>query len=826
MKKLLLTLAVLSPLFAFAQQDKKILSGKILSSHDLKPMEGVSVFVSNSKAEIFGKTSNSDGQFLIPLSLESEKQLFVRLSFLGYKTLYDTLSIAELSKEWVFYMEQSSTDLEAVTISSSVLADPNAPVASQTIKRQEIQKLNLGQDLPVLLNTSPSLVFTTDAGAGVGYTSLRIRGSDQTRINVTLNGIPLNDPESQGVFWVNMPDFASSANRIDIQRGVGTSTNGAGAFGANINIETFDRSNTPTYEINNSFGSFNTRKHTAMFNTGLINKRWKMVGRLSQISSDGYLDRASSQLSSYYLATSYQSLNKKLSFDFIHFSGKEKTYQAWWGNPESSVKGDKEGMQAYADRNFLTPTQTQNLLNAGRTYNYYEYDNETDNYQQSHFQLHGNYQINKHLKVSLSGFYVKGAGYYEQFRESDRFSSYGLPSLIIGSDTITRSDIVRQRWLDNDYFGAVYGVHYQKNKLLIQAGGGANRYVGDHFGEIIWAQYAGTTPKDYRYYFNQSTKDDINAFAKVSNEVYKNLFVYADIQYRIVNYKANGLDDYRNSISFDNNFNFVNPKVGMNYLLKNNQRVYLSVATANREPVRRDFIDAAPGESPEPETLIDYELGYQKRTRKYVLEANLYYMDYFNQLVLTGELNDVGGYVRKNAGRSYRAGVELQGTYLVSNKISFGANLTLSDNRIKEYKEVVSDWFEVIDDQEFTYTNTPIAFSPSVIAAVFADYKPINDLTVSLICKHVGEQFLDNTGSELSKLDAYTTIDLRMAYKLPVRSVQADLILLINNATNAQFSSNGYTYKYYQGDVSTQYHEKMLYPQAGTNFLLGLNIRF
>jgi iron complex outermembrane recepter protein len=858
MKKLIFTLATFFPMLVMHGQQINF-SGKVISK-DLKPLEGVTVYAElNPGSETLGKVTDQHGFFTLPVDIQKTTQVILRFTYIGYQTLYDTLNTQQLSKGKVFQMQVAPLDLKQVTIVSSVIADPNTPVASQVIQKEELRKLNLGQDLPVLLNASPSLVFTSDAGAGVGYTSLRIRGSDQSRINVTLNGIPLNDPESQGVFWVNMPDFASSASQIQIQRGVGTSTNGAGAFGGNINIETFDKQDKASFEINNSVGSFNTRKHTVAYNSGLIDQRFKLVGRLSRIASDGYIDRAFSDLSSYYLGASYQSINQKFKLDAIHFSGREKTYQSWWGTPESRVNGNVDEMNAYADRNGLSNNERNRLLNSGRTYNYYQYDNETDNYQQDHYQLHANYELNKNMKLSLSGFYVKGQGYYEQFRANDKYSNYGFDPVVFGGADITfndsflvaggdtirnsnpgtdttaivgqqvedRTDMVRQRWLDNHFFGGVYAFHYSKNKTQIQVGGGANRYIGDHFGEIIWAQVAGDIPKNAQYYYNQSVKDDINSFVKVTKEVLTNLYIFGDLQYRIVNYKGEGIDQNRVQLDFDKRFNFFNPKAGASYQINNQSRAYFSVSTANREPVRRDFVDAVPGEEPQHETLIDWEAGYNRHTKTTFVEVNLYHMDYFNQLVLTGEINDVGGFVRRNAGRSHRTGIELQGAWMPLKDLTLGANLTLSQNRIREYREVVQDWAwpPVIEDQEYIYTNTPIAFSPNIISAVTIDYKVAKGLNAGLIIKYVGEQYLDNTGRPESKMDAYLVPDFRLSYKLPVKNAEADLVLLVNNLTNAAFSSNGYTYKYFLGEPTLN-TERMLYPQAGRNFLLGLNVRF
>lgn len=824
MKKLFVLMAMLTPCWLTAQTTT--VSGKVVTEN-FTPIRNVIVSVhfwtGFSDSSVWG-FSNEQGRFsfVIPEVPVTKKPTTLQFEHVGFKkregVLYENAN-------QTYILQQDNINLESVTINSSVLSNPNTPIATQTLQKAEIEKLNLGQDLPVILNTSPSLVFTTDAGAGVGYTSLRIRGSDQTRINVTINGVPLNDPESQGVFWVNMPDFASSANRIDIQRGVGTSTNGAGAFGANINIETFNKYHQKkSVQVNNSVGSFGTQRHTLSYNSGLIGSNFSLESRMSHISSNGYIDRAASNLNSYYVSGKYLSDNNRFSVNLIHFSGNEKTYQAWYGTPESRINGTNADVEDYANRNFLNDKDKNHLLNSGRTYNYYTYENETDNYKQSHYQLHTNYQVSKYTSLSVSGFYVKGAGYYEQFRERDRLSRYGLDPIQIDATVISRMNIIRQRWLDNDFYGAIYGLVYKKNNTQIQFGGGINQYVGDHFGEIIWAEYSLNIPKNYRYYENKSVKNDLNNFVKITQTFKKNLSAFLDLQHRMVYYKGEGIDQNRVNLDFEKTFNFFNPKAGLSYA-KNKNRFYLSAAMANREPVRRDFVDALPGETPKHETLIDYEGGWIRKTKKYAIEANLFYMDYYNQLVLTGEINDVGGFVRRNAGRSYRSGIELQASKPINKKLLISGNLTLSDNRIREYKESVEDWNGVLEDQVFVYRKTPIAFSPSVISAMVLDYNPSNVLSGSIIGKYVGKQFLDNTGNKASALDAYYTVDLRMSYKLPLKKTQANLVLLLNNVTNSLFSSNGYTYKYLLGtpELNT---ERMLYPQAGRNFLLALNFLF
>lgn len=830
MKKfIVLLLSATFPLLTMGQSSNpQKVSGKILDYLD-EPLEGASIFIvaSDPKDPNEGngtaiKSTFSDAKGSFTLFFEPKEGMFYSLDvrYLGYSS--QSIKLDGYSASLQINLEKDMQSLEGVTITGSIVADNKTPVANTTVTQADLRKLNFGQDLPVLLNPTPSLVYTTDAGAGVGYTSLRIRGSDQSRINVTLNGIPLNDPESHGVFWVNMPDFASSAQQIDIQRGAGTSTNGAGAFGANINIETFENKRLPSVEYSSSTGSFNTQKHKALVNTGDLIERFQFSGRVSHIKSDGYIDRASSDLSSYYLSGTYRSYDNNLRIDAIHFSGKERTYQAWYGTPYSRFTGDEEEMNAYADRNWLSSGQRKNLLESGVTYNFYEYPNETDNYQQDHFQLHGNYQLSPKVALNLSGFHVRGAGYYEQMRTNDRLSNYGIDPVVSGSDTITRSTIIRQRWLDNTFTGYVAAMQYKYDRLHITISNAYNEYYGDHFGEIHWSQVFLERNKPYPYYFNESVKKDLSSFIKVHYDVLRNLNVFADFQHRNVKYTGVGFDQNRRFFDFDMNLHFINPKAGINISPFKNHRLYGLVSVANREPVRRDFVDALTGVTPKHETLIDYEVGYQIKNRKIFIEANLFYMDYYNQLVPTGEINDVGGLVRRNVEQSYRRGIELQAQLKATQNLHIGGNVTLSQNQIQVYNDIAYDWI-TNEEFSFTYLNTPIAFSPQVMGAATVEYTH-NQSSVMLIGKYVGDQFLDNSGSQSSLMPQYFVMDARASYLIALENVDIELGLLVNNIANQNYFSNGYTYMYALDGVF--YNERMVYPQAGRNFLASISVRF
>lgn len=810
MKKIFfLTVAIILTINCFSQLS---VSGIIKDSLS-NPIPGATVRIVNTYK---GAITDNNGYYELN---NVPKTYSLEVSCIGFKTY--TTKVVEHSNTLNFILQPSTENLKALIVTATRVKK-NSPIAHTNISSKEFEKSNLGQDIPFLLQNSVSIVSTSDAGAGVGYTGFRLRGSDATRINVTVNGIPLNDGESQGVFWVNMPDFASSTENIQIQRGVGSSTNGAGAFGGSVNMQTNTLKEKAYGELSTSYGSFNTQKYTTKMGTGLLNGKWAFDGRASYIKSDGYIDRASSDLKSYYVSGGYY--DEKLNIKMIHFAGHEKTYQSWWGTPEGRITGNEKVMQTHAINNGLDSSQTYNLLNSGRTYNYYEYDNETDNYGQNHYQLHITNQFNQKISGNVSFHYTKGQGYYEQYRKKDDFVDYGLPSLIIGNDTITTTDLIRRRWLDNDFYGIVYNLKYENTKFNIVLGGGYNEYDGDHFGEIIWAEYANTSNIRDRYYDNFGFKTDLNSYIKINYYITKKLNMFADMQIRTVNYTTKGIDSDLRTISIDTNFVFFNPKFGLSYNLSNKLRTYASVSVGNREPVRNDFVDNPANKQPKHETLVDYECGLDYKTNKVFLQSNFYYMDYTNQLVLTGELNDVGSSIRTNVDKSYRVGIELIANLLISKKIKLNFNSTFSQNKIENFTEVLYDYtngFEVIENK---YTNTDIAFSPNTISAVNIIYTPIKSLNFMLQGKYVGQQYLDNTSNSYRTIDAYYTLDARVSYTLFPKNInELTLNLMANNILNNLYSSNGYTYSYIYGDLIT---ENFYYPQAGTNFLVGLTAKF
>ena len=732
-------------------------------------------------------------------------------------------SIAFAQQKGVSGDTLKTRELEEVFVSAT-RAGEDTPMAYSNVDAKQLKSVNLGQDLPILLNLETSMVTTSDAGAGVGYTGMRIRGSDATRINVTVNGIPLNDSESQGVFWVNMPDFASTTSSIQIQRGVGTSTNGAGAFGATVNLETNNPSTEAFAEINNSYGSFNTRKHNVIVNSGLINDRWAFEGRLSQIASDGYIDRAWSDLKSYYLSGGYY--GEKTIIKALVFGGLEETYQAWYGTPQAKLNPTPENdLQSVIDwgGEYSTQEQIDNLLNSGRTFNYYLYDNEIDHYQQDHYQLHFSHQFNPQWSWNTAFHYTYGRGYYEQYKDDEDLADYQINYIPIGAvDTIKNSDIIRRRWLDNDFYGLTYSLDYSGDKLSAVLGGGYNEYDGDHFGEVIWAQFAGNSAIRDTYYDNVGRKTDFNTFLKANYQFNSGLSVFADAQVRNVQYETYGVDSDLRNIDVNADFTFFNPKVGLSYELNTNARLYGSFAIGNREPVRTDFIDS--DVTPKHETLQDFEFGYRQFGDKLSFSANGYYMNYKNQLVLTGELNDVGSAIRTNVNKSYRMGLELEAKLKIIDRLSWDVNLALSQNKIDEFTEVLYDYFDysVVNN---TYQNTDIAFSPNVIAGSRLTYSPFDNFEIQWMSKYVGKQYLDNTSNENRVIEDYFIDDLRISYNFSLKTMKnIGVTVLVNNVFNQEYSSNGYTWGYlYEG---WQYQQNNYYPQAGTNFLASLTLRF
>lgn len=762
-----------------------------------------------------GTYTDVNGQFKI--QRVNEGVYVLKSSLLGYETLSQTIEMKDKDLTIDLVLSPSALMIEEMQVSAT-RANEKTPTTYTNIDKNAISTKNFGQDLPYLLEGTPSTVVTSDAGGGVGYTGIRIRGVDPTRTNVTINGIPINDSESHGTFWVNMPDFASSTESIQVQRGVGTSSNGAAAFGASINIKS-DQIQKKSYgELSQSIGSFNTLKSTIKVGTGLINNKFIMDARLSKISSNGYIDRASSDLKSFYLSGAW--IGKKSVLRATVFSGQETTYQAWYGTPESILGGNPTELNAYADRNGLSASQRQNLLEAGRTYNFYDYKNEVDHYNQTHYQLHFNHTFSSKLNLSVAGHYTHGEGYYEQYRADDELADYGLPNVIQGGDTITSSDLIRRRWLKNDFYGAVFSLNYQATKKLkFTWGGGANKYDGAHFGEIIWARTASTSSINDEYYRNDAQKTDLNSYLKTIYE-FKKMTAYLDLQVRHIDYRFLGIDAVGNTIQEvpqSVNYTFFNPKVGLMYDFNANNSIYASYSIANREPVRDDFRSSTPDNRPKNEMLRNLEFGYRHKAEKYYVNANGYWMDYKNQLILTGKINDVGGYTRTNAAKSYRLGFEMEGGYRLAKRLNISANLNVSQNKLADFNEFIDD-YDNGGQAIVAHKNTDIAFSPSFIGGIGLNYEVIDNLNFTVLAKHVGKQYLDNTSNEDRKIKAYSFGNVSLSYTIKeVLFKEIELGIMVNNIWNSMYENNGYTFSYIYGGQTTT--ENFYYPQAGTNFL-------
>lgn len=687
--------------------------------------------------------------------------------------------------------------LEPVEV-KAIRAGENSPFTKTNLTKKQIEKVNLGQDLPFILNQTPSVVVNSDAGNGVGYTGIRIRGSDASRINVTLNGVPFNDAESQGTFFVDLPDFSSSVGSIQVQRGVGTSSNGAGAFGASINISTNEPNLDRYAELNNSYGSFNTWKNTFKVGSGLLGDHFTTDFRISQITSDGYIDRAKTDLSSYYFSTAY--IGKKNSLRFNMFSGKEKTYQAWYGVSETDLETNRTINYAGMER----PGEP--------------YDNETDNYKQDHYQLFYNQEINKRLKFSAGLFLIEGKGYYEQYKSDRAYADYGLTEPVFGNDVITNTDLVRQLWLDNDFYGNIFSFHYKDDKSQLTLGGGWNRYKGNHYGDVVWAQQGLALPG--RWYDLDADKNDFSIYFKQQTKLGSVVSVFYDLQFRRVKYDIYGFR-YNPGLVINSKYNFFNPKFGMSFQ-KKNWSGYLSYSRGQKEPNRDDF-EADIAQQPKAEKLNDFELGIETKGQNYAIGITGYYMHYKDQLVLTGKINDVGAYTRTNIPNSYRAGVELLAAAKISSWLNANANFSYSINKIEDFAEYIDDYDNggQITNQ---YSSTDIAFSPNIIGGATINFIPFKNGELSLISKYVGKQYLDNTQNENRKLDAFYTQDARFIYTVRSKLLkEANIFLQASNVFDKKYEPNGYTFSYYYGGSLTT--ENYYFPMAGRNYMVGVNVK-
>lgn len=798
-----MALALFSLCVAVAQA-QFTLSGSV-SSPDKKAIPFSIVGIKNT---FLSAQANASGRFEFK-NLKPGTYVLVT-KCVGYKPKTDSIELKDNMAIEVL-MSQEDVSLDEVLVNSTRV-DNTSAFAHSDVSSEEIKKQNFGQDLPYALNSLTSVVINSDAGNGVGYTGMRVRGTDGTRINVTINGVPINDAESQGTFFVNMGDILSSTNSIQVQRGVGTSANGAGAFGASINMQTNQLNDKPYAIINNSFGSFNTMKNTIGAGTGLINDHFTFDARASRITSDGYIDRASSDLKSFYVSAGYY--GKKSVVKAIMFSGWEKTYQAWNYVPKDSLdKGNRtfNSCGLYYDANG----------------NIKYYDNETDNYRQDNYQLHFIHTFNSKLSASITGHYTEGKGYYEQYRQGEYLSDYKMPDVYTTNDTITTTDLVRRRWLDNDFIGALGNITYAPVSMLsFVLGGGYNTYYGRHNGEVVWAQFSDPNNFRPRYYSDDAVKKDGNVYLKATIKPTEKLTAFIDLQYRSVNYEFMGFDtSLVTPQEMNASYGFFNPKVGLNYLVTRNTNVYASYGIANKEPNRNDFVQSSTLSRPKPERLMDLEIGAMHRFKEISLAVNLYNMEYQDQLVLNGQINDVGAYNRVNVARSYRRGVEVELNANITRYASFNGNITFSQNKITEFKEYIDNYDIYPGQDTVSHRNTDISFSPNVIAAANLTLKPIKNLEISFLNKYVGKQYLDNTSNDQKAMHDYFVTDLRVNYTIHTRLIKdISFMAMIYNLSNTVYETNGYNYSYYSGGML--YSQNYLAPAAPMNFMIGLNLKF
>ena len=768
-----------------------------------EPIVGANILIEESNLITY---TDEKGKFYLN---SNSTNIDIQVSHVGYLT--KEIKFSNPNQEINIVLDDGIILKDEIKVISTRAKD-NSPFAFTNISKSFIEKNNSGKDIPFLINSTPSTYSTSDAGNGIGYTGVRIRGSDATRINVTINGIPYNDSESHGVFWVNVSDLASSANSIQVQRGVGSSTNGGGAFGGTVSIKTGKASEDFKLKYSSSAGSYKSFKNTLELNSGLIKNKINMNLRLSKINSDGYVDRATSDLKSYYASASYYS--DKTSIDLINFSGKERTYQSWWGTPEGRINNDIEEMNNVIANNGYSDEQADNLLNSGRTFNYYTYDNQTDNYQQDHYQMHFNHDISNTANLHLALHYTYGRGYYEEFREDDNLSNY--------YDFLENKslDLVRRRWLSNHFYGLTYSFSKKFDKSEINIGGALNEYDADHFGEIIQPQLMVSEP----YYFSKSFKKDGNIFIKYNLNITESAELFTDMQLRGYSHKMKGNDNDKSIIDVDKNNVFFNPKIGLTKSLNDKVILYGSVAVANREPIRSDYIDSKI--EPKHESLVNIELGKGFNYNIGSFNTNLYLMEYSNQLITTGEVNDVGAYIRENVKKSRRFGVEF--TNVLNTKYFYvNSSLSLSKNLVYNFNETLYDYgadFSQYNIIENKYDITDLAFSPGVLLNNHFEWKANKFLSFILNSKYVGKQYLDNTSNEKRVLKDFLINDFKIQTNL-TNNVFNNLFfkIEINNIFNVKYSSNGYTFGYY-GGMDYEVRENYFYPQATRNIMFSISI--
>ena len=797
MKNLLSALfALLLPILASAQFS---VSGKITDQQTGDALPGAIVTLENAS---FNAVSSIKGAYTLK-NLKAGTYT-IKVSYTGYKAQQKTISL-QANTVADFALTISDRMTEEVTVSATRAAN-NSPTAFTNLDKKDIDKNNSGRGFEYLLEQTPSTVVTSNAGAGIGYTSIRIRGSDATRVNVTLNGIPLNDAEDQGVYFVDLPDLASSVDNVQVQRGVGTSTNGAGAFGGSINIQTTTRRDTGYTELNNSAGSYGTVKNTVAIGSGLLGGHFSFDGRVSRINSDGYIDRSGSALKSFFLSGAYY--GKKSVLRLNVFSGYEQTHQAWDGVPEDSVK---YGNRRYNELGYIAATNSY-------------YKNQTDNYTQNYYQLLYNQQITPKLSFAGALHYTKGFGYYEEYKNDQALSDYGITPVTVGGVLIDQTDLVRRLWLNNDFYGATYNFNYRPtNKFNATLGGAYNEYKGAHYNNIEWTQQSTNIPPDYEYSRDNAKKTDFNVFGRAEYHAGDFLF-YGDMQYRHIYYSFLGFDQNLRNVQQAVQLDFFNPKVGVTYQLNDQSNVYASFAVGNHEPNRSDYTNSSPASRPKPENLKDLELGYRVNEEAFGAGINGFYIRYKNQLILTGALDDVGEAIRTNIKDSYRAGVEFSGHVKIAQPLTWFATATVSTNKVDNFQQYLFN-YDNNTNVLYQYNKTDLAYSPNFIGSSTISYHPVKNAEIAFVSKYVSRQYLDNTSTASRSLDNYFVNDVRLNYNFSVAGVKnIGLGLLVNNVFSVKYQSDGATYPDIEGGKILNYN--YFYPQAPINFLASLNVKF
>jgi iron complex outermembrane receptor protein len=791
-----------------ALSQKTSIKGTV-TDNEGEALPGANVVVNNT---MLGVITNGEGEFV--MALDAQKSYEITISFMGYKT--HLLEVLPPFKERYDVRLETSSFIADEVVVTATRAGNRTPMAYENVEKEEITARNMGQDMGYLLSLTPSLVQSSESGTGIGYTNFRIRGSDPSRINITVDGIPLNDAESQQVFWVNMPSFSSSLSSIQVQRGVGTSTNGAAAFGASVNLQTETPSTKAYAEISSTFGSYHTWIHTVKAGTGLIKDRLSFDFRYSNLKSDGYVDYATSDNQSMQFSGNYFTKKGRIKAGVI--LGEQHTSISWWGVDELTLDTNRTYNPA---GQYVSPSG-ENLY----------YENQTDNYWQNHYHLVYSTKLTEQLLLNAAVFYVDGRGYYEQFKQDQAVADYYLPGIVVENDTITHTDLVRQKWLDNDFYGGVFSLVYSRDQLKLIGGGGINRYVGDHFGKIIWMRYAGDTEKDHEWYRNNADKWDGNLYLKANYQISRKLNLFGDLQYRYVNYLMEGIDDdgYMRELDQEHRYNFFNPKLGAQLEINPGQVAYASFSIGNREPTRQNFKDATgdPEATPLPERLRDLELGYSFSSRTVAAQLNIYYMNYKNQLVPTGELSQDGYPIMTNVDKSYRAGVELSFGLQPFSFLEWNASVTLSRNRIRDFVESYIDydsdtWEGAVSSRELG--SVDLAYSPSVISSSDLVFHLAKAMDLHLISQYVSEQYFVNTMNEHMKLDSWFVNNLRLDYSFPVKKVGVvGLQFQVNNLFNTLYENNAYGGTWWED--GQEYYWSAYFPQATIHYLAKLSLRF